>query len=203
MTLKIYGMSASRTSRNLWMAEELGIAYEHIPVKIADAASDPDIARLNPNLRIPVIEDDGVVISESMAINLYLAEKHGGPLAARDAAEAGLMAQWSFWAVTDLESLSLTVLMHRLVLRGEARDAARAEAAETSLARPLAVLDKALAKGDGWLIGGRFTVADLNVSSIVHWLAAARMDLSGVPHVADWVKRCRDRDAAKTAQKLP
>ncbi|KYO56369.1 glutathione S-transferase family protein [Tistrella mobilis] len=203
MTLKIYGMSASRTSRNLWMAEELGIAYEHIPVKIADAASDPDIARLNPNLRIPVIEDDGVVITESMAINLYLAAKHGGPLAAGNAAEAGLMAQWSFWAVTDLEALSLTVLLHRLVLRGEARDAARAEAAEASLARPLAVLDKALAKGDGWLIGGRFTVADLNVSAIVHWLAAARMDLSGVPHVADWVKRCRDRDAAKTAQKLP
>lgn len=203
MTLKIYGMSASRTSRNLWMAEELGIAYEHIPVKIADAASDPDIARLNPNLRIPVIEDDGVVITESMAINLYLAAKHGGPLAAGNAAEAGLMAQWSFWAVTDLEALSLTVLMHRLVLRGEARDAARAEAAEASLARPLAVLDKALARGDGWLVGGRFTVADLNVSAIVHWLAAARMDLSGVPHVADWVKRCRDRDAAKTAQKLP
>ena len=185
------------------MAEELGIAYEHIPVKIADAASDPDIARLNPNLRIPVIEDDGVVITESMAINLYLAAKHGGPLAAGNAAEAGLMAQWSFWAVTDLEALSLTVLLHRLVLRGEARDAARAEAAEASLARPLAVLDKALAKGDGWLVGGRFTVADLNVSAIVHWLAAARMDLSGVPHVADWVKRCRDRDAAKTAQKLP
>jgi glutathione S-transferase len=203
MTLKIYGMSASRTSRNLWMAEELGIAYEHIPVKIADAASDPDIARLNPNLRIPVIEDDGVVITESMAINLYLAAKHGGPLAAGNAAEAGLMAQWSFWAVTDLEALSLTVLMHRLVLRGEARDAARAEAAEASLARPLAVLDKALSQGDGWLVGGRFTVADLNVSSIVHWLAAARMDLSGVPNVADWVKRCRDRDAAKTAQKLP
>lgn len=203
MTLKIYGMSASRTSRNLWMAEELGIAYEHIPVKIADAASNPDIARLNPNLRIPVIEDDGVVVTESMAINLYLAAKHGGPLAAGNAAEAGLMAQWSFWAVTDLEALSLTVLMHRLVLRGEARDAARAEAAEASLARPLAVLDKALARGDGWLVGGRFTVADLNVSSIVHWLAAARMDLSGVPHVADWVKRCRDRDAAKTAQKLP
>ena len=153
MTLKIYGMSASRTSRNLWMAEELGIAYEHIPVKIADAASDPDIARLNPNLRIPVIEDDGVVITESMAINLYLAAKHGGPLAAGNAAEAGLMAQWSFWAVTDLEALSLTVLLHRLVLRGEARDAARAEAAEASLARPLAVLDKALAKGDGWLVG--------------------------------------------------
>ncbi|AFK57135.1 glutathione S-transferase family protein [Tistrella mobilis] len=203
MTLKIYGMSASRTSRNLWMAEELGIAYEHIPVKIADAASDPDIARLNPNLRIPVIEDDGVVITESMAINLYLAAKHGGPLAAGNAAEAGLMAQWSFWAVTDLEALSLTVLLHRLVLRGEARDAARAEAAEASLARPLAVLDKALARGDGWLVGGRFTVADLNVSAIVHWLAAARMDLSGVPNVADWVKRCRDRDAAKTAQKLP
>ncbi|MEN2978256.1 glutathione S-transferase family protein [Tistrella bauzanensis] len=201
--LKIYGTSGSRTSRNLWLAEELGLPYEHLPVAIRDVASHPEITAINPARQIPVIDDDGVVVAESMAINLYLAAKHGGPLAPRDAAETGHIAQWTFWVVTHVEVLALTVLGHRVFFPADRRDPAKADEAEAALARPLAVLEGALARGDGWLVGGRFTVADLNVAAIIAWLVASRADLAAFPNVTAWVRRCRGRDAAKKAQKLP
>jgi len=76
--LKVYGTSMSRAGRALWAAEELGVKFEHIPVAIADGSTrKPEHLRLNPNGHIPVIDDDGTILWESMAINLYLAEKYG------------------------------------------------------------------------------------------------------------------------------
>ena len=80
MTLKIYGAARSRAFRVLWVAEELGLAYEHVPVEIAQASQDPTYLEVNPNGRIPAIDDDGFRLFESLAITQYLVRKHGGPL---------------------------------------------------------------------------------------------------------------------------
>ena len=81
--LKIYGTTRSRANRVIWMAEELGLPYETISVDLS-APRDPEFLKVNPNGRLPAIDDDGFHLFESMAINLYLAKKHGGPLAPRD-----------------------------------------------------------------------------------------------------------------------
>ena len=93
MGLKIYGVLRSRASRTVWLAKELGLAFEHIPViqayRLADATAAnaplntaaPAFRAVNPNGHIPTIDDDGLILHESLAINLYLAKKHGGPLA--------------------------------------------------------------------------------------------------------------------------
>lgn len=73
MTLKIYGIPASRAIRPLWAAEELGLDYENIKIHYAsDAVKAPEYLRLNPNATVPSIEDDGLSLFESLAINLYL-----------------------------------------------------------------------------------------------------------------------------------
>ena len=75
--LRIYGVARTRAFRALWAAEELGLAYQHLPIEIGDAgARTPEFLALNPNGRLPVIVDDGFVLSESLAITLYLAKKH-------------------------------------------------------------------------------------------------------------------------------
>ena len=74
--LKIYGTSMSRAGRVLWAAEETGVKYEHIPTPITEAKSAAHL-KLNPNGHIPVIDDDGFVLYESMAINFYIAAKYG------------------------------------------------------------------------------------------------------------------------------
>ena len=76
--LRIYGIARTRAFRALWIAKELGVDYEHIPIEIGAAgARQPDYLAINPNGRLPAIEDDGFVLWESLAITLYLAKKHG------------------------------------------------------------------------------------------------------------------------------
>ena len=78
MALKIYGVARSRAFRTLWMAKELGLDYEHVKVDFATGATRTAAhLALNPNGQVPVIDDNGFVLWESMAINLYLAKKYG------------------------------------------------------------------------------------------------------------------------------
>src|ERR1700758_5146732 len=75
--LCIYGVARTRAFRALWAGEELGLPYEQKPIEIGDAgARTPEFLALNPNGRLPVIVDGDFVLSESLAIPLYLAKKH-------------------------------------------------------------------------------------------------------------------------------
>lgn len=195
MTLKIYGTPASRAVRVLWMADELGLEYENIPTHYVEEAGRPEYLAVNPNGRIPAIDDDGLVVWESMAINLYLARKHGGELAAKDLAEEAGAMQWSFWAMTECEKTLLDALVLSLGLFGVAKDQDKAQACVRHLERPFAVLDGHLADRD-WLLGGRFTVADLNVAAILAWVRMARLDVSAWPRMQAWLERCLARPAA-------
>jgi glutathione S-transferase len=108
------------------MLEEIGQPYELIE-KHTNELQNPEYLQLNPNARIPTLVDDGVVIWESMAINLYLAHKYDGPLHCADAGTLGLSAQWSFWAMLEMEGLLLDLLNHRAILPEFARDPSHAE----------------------------------------------------------------------------
>ena len=196
-TLKIYGTTRSRAHRVIWMAEELGLSYESISVDLA-APRDPAFLKVNPNGRLPAIDDDGFHLFESMAINLYLAKKHGGALAPRDLSEDAKMIQWSFWAVTELEKSGLDYLMHTMFLPPEKRDASVAAKALEALNRPISILDKALGT-TGHLVGERFTAADLNVGCFTAYLASARDFLGQYPDLAKFVAALGARPAFKKA----
>jgi glutathione S-transferase len=204
MALKIYGVARSRAFRTLWMAGELGLAYEHVKIDFADGGTRrPDYLAINPNGHVPAIDDDGFKLWESMAINLYLAKRYGSganglyPQDLRDEARAW---QWSFWGMTEVERPALTVLLSR-VGPEDRRDTAAAAEAERALAGLLAVLDQAVG-ATPYLLGNRFTVADLNVASILAWARQARVNLSSWPGVEAWLKACHDRPAAQAARQL-
>ena len=75
--LKIYGIPRSRAFRTLWMAKELGLDYENVATDMGKGETrTPEFLAINPNGHIPAIDDDGFVLWESIAINLYLAKKH-------------------------------------------------------------------------------------------------------------------------------
>src|SRR5438067_3207534 len=76
MALKIYGIPRSRAFRTLWMAKELGLEYENIPIDTQGGSRAPDFLKINPNGHIPAIDDDRFVPCESIAINLYLPNKN-------------------------------------------------------------------------------------------------------------------------------
>ncbi|HEX3536188.1 MAG TPA: glutathione S-transferase family protein [Stellaceae bacterium] len=203
MALKIYGIPRSRAFRTLWMAKELGIDYENVPTDFASGGTrTPEYLRINPNAHVPAINDGGFVLWESMAINLYLAKKYSaGTLYPARIEDEARTWQWSFWGMTEVERPVLTALFNRALLPDDQRDAAAADEAERQLRQPLKVLDGAVSKTP-YLIGDSFTVADLNVASILSWARPARIDLAGVPKMADWFKRCADRPAARAARDL-
>jgi glutathione S-transferase len=95
----------------------------------------------------------------------------------------------------------LTALFNRAILPGDKRDAAAADAAEKELAQPLGVLEGALGRGAN-LLGDNFTVADLNVASILSWARPAQIDIAPFPKVAGWLKNCAERPAARAARQL-
>ncbi len=167
--LQLFGNSRSRAMRCLWMLEEMGTPYNLIEKSTrAEDLQTADYLRLNPNARIPTLVDGDVVLWESMAINIYLAQKYEGPMHCASPEVLGLAAQWSFWAVLEMENLLLDLLQHRALLPEFARDPSYAERDESLLRKPLGVLNDALA-GRGFLVGDSFTVADLNVASILVW----------------------------------
>jgi glutathione S-transferase len=191
--ITIYGVHRSRASRNIWLAHELGIPFklvpvmqlyrlkEPIPVDVVHTKS-PSFLKVNPNGHIPTMDDDGLVLHESLAINLYLAKKHGGPLAPANVAEDGLIGMWSLWAVTEVEPHSLSIAQNGL-----------SAAALDALRGPFAVLEEELA--DGFLVGRRFTVADINVAEVVRYADSATELFKVSPRLKAWFEACRARPA--------
>lgn len=207
MALKICGISASRAIRPLWAAEELGLRYEHVPVPyLGGATHTPEFLELNPNGHIPVLDDDGILVWESMACVLYLARRYGADtpagLAAQSAFEEAQTLRWTFWAVTEMEKDALTVLMHLLAMPAEQRKPELAQAAEKRLMKPLAVLENHLQQHP-YIAGSRFTVGDVAVASVVNWARASTALMAQSPRVLAWVKECLARPAYQRAKALP
>jgi glutathione S-transferase len=200
--LKLYGTSKSRSARSLWAVEELGLNYEHIPTAISQAKSS-DHLRVNPNGHIPAIDDGSSIVWESMAINLYLAEKYSkGSLWPASVEDHGEVYKWSFFGMTEMEPHLLGLLRQRAILPAEKRDEEVAQRAIDALKAPLAVLDAAL-QGKDHLLGNSFTIADLNVASVLSWAIPAKLDMSATPTVQAWLQKCLARDANKRARGLP
>jgi glutathione S-transferase len=203
--LTIYGVYRSRASRTIWLANELGLPFEHVPVMQRYRLPDPPPAgvvhtrspgflKINPNGHIPSIDDDGLVLHESLAINLYLARKHGTSLAPANVGEDGQMTMWSLWAAIEVEGHAIDILYHRIGNADRPMDPKIADKAIEALRGPFAVLDAALAK-DGYLVGGRFTVADINVAEVVRYAQAAPELFAAAPHVKAWLAACQARPA--------
>lgn len=204
--IKIYGISGSRAIRSIWMAEELkaeiGFEYELVKTHFIDESKTPEYLAINPNGRVPALVDGDLVLFESLAINLYLAKKHpASQLAPTSLDEDALATQWSIWALTELESSILTLVTRHPDVAMSPPDPEIEGAARETLDRPLAVLEAKLA-GSAFLLGDRFSVADLNVASVL-WLASMiELDMSAYPHVEKWLSANLARPAYAAAQAM-
>lgn len=197
--LTIFGATQSRTLRCLWIAKELGLDYEQIEVSPRDPATrTPEFLACNPSGKVPALRDGAFSLSESMAINLYLAKKHGGPLQPTSLEDEAKTWQWSFWVMTEVEKPLLAYLFASGRLPGMAEDKAAMAENEKALQAPLGHLDAALSDRD-YLLGGDFSVCDLNVASVMTWGRAARLDTAAFPEVTAWMERCVSRPALKAA----
>ena len=198
--LRLYGSANSRAVRTIWMLGELGLQYEHKDwLPRAPETKAPEFRALNANGRVPTIDDDGFVLSESMAINLYLAKKHKSPLYPSDAQGEALAMQWSLWETDRLDRQIVDYVRHTSALPAAERKAELAEKAWDEVVPAFDVLEAALAKSK-YLLGNEFSVADLNVAAAL--FRALSIDLARWPKLDGWMKACWARPAAQKARAM-
>ena len=167
--LKHYGQYRSRAFRVAWLCKESGIPYEHVNVTInveGATCKEPWYAALNPNKRVPTIDDDGQVMWESAAINLYLAEKYRSPLWPQDWAGKARMLQWAFYIANDVEPPMIILQRHRHLLPPEQRNAKLADEAEQQILPKMQVIEDYLSK-NAFFSGKAWGMADFMVIQVI------------------------------------
>jgi glutathione S-transferase len=197
--LKIHGIPRSRAFRCIWAAEEAGLPYEVVPIGFKPGFKlERDVA-INPNNKIPALEDGSLVLFESLAINLHIAGKAGAPLMpAGD--DGSRVLQWTLWAATEAEPHVMRWAYNAYLKPEAERVASEAAAGKEATDARLAVLEKELA-GRPFLVGSGFTVADLNVASVLYGAWLNGYDLAPFPKVKAWLDACLTRPAALRARK--
>ena len=196
--IKLYGTSMSRAARSLWALEEAGVKYEHVPVGFTGETRKPEYLQINPNGHMPALDDNGTFLWESMAINLYIAEKYAkAPLWPSTVEGHAACYQWSFWGVTEVETPLLDIFMNRMK-PADQKDEKAAQASIDKLKTPLKVLDDHLHQSE-YLLGKEFTIADLNVASVMSLAPLIQLDLSATPMAQKWLQKCLGRPANQKA----
>lgn len=197
MALKIYGIPRSRAIRNVWACEEGGVPYELVKTLWTDGGTKtPAFLKINPNASVPALEDGDFSMFESLAMNLYIAKNKAKGLYPSDPKAEGKMFQWTLWAATEVEPHNGVFSYHTYMLAPEKREPALAKAAWEKLAKPLGVLDQHLAS-QPYLLGGEFSIADINVSSVLLAIYTNKTDFSAWKNTNAWLARCFERPAAK------
>lgn len=203
--LKLYGQYRSRCFRVCWMLLESDIPYEHVNVTIhVDNAMVKEewYRKLNPNARVPTIDDDGFIMWESAAINLYLAEKYKSWLWPADMAGKGRALQWAFYVANDLEPPQMTVFQHRFRYPPEKRIPKLADEAEPLLLARLKMLEEQFGRTP-YFQGDRWGLADFMVASVMFSLHEMKYDrLTEFPRLAAWLAESVSRPAALKAAAL-
>ena len=217
-SLVLYGHAWNRASRCMWMLRELNLPYKLKEVDLLSLKHD----HLNPNRKQPYLHDSQAgALFESMAINMHLVEEYGTgcEITPRSASERAALRKWSVWAATELDMLLFEGVFYRKAANrhplsrkenylnyfDREKTQARFERIKREVSFPLEVLDKALLAEGGWLIGGRFTAADLNVASVCQWalLIFGRKHLAQkFPNLASWLMKCFSR-AKSPLQQAP
>ena len=198
MSLVFYYAPMTSAGRIHWALEELGIPYEKKKIDLAAGEQKkPEYLALNPNGKVPLIVDDGVPIFESLAILIYLGERYGAdkglfPTSMLERAEA---LKWLAWgSVTLGETASRMFRNTSDRFPAEERNAAAGEKAKKELGDLLALLDRELSSKQ-YLVGTKFTFADLSLAGFSQFLGMIGVDASSYKNLQAWLGRCTSRPA--------
>lgn len=192
--IKIYGSPRSSSGRCYLMLEEIGVPYKAVPLDMMEKREHKSEAylKLNPNGKVPCLIDEDFVIWESMAINFYLAEKYKPELLGKTPQEKGHVLQWSTWSQVELQPPMVDILIQMWFTPEDKRNMSIVSQAQDKIPPMMQILDKALA-GKSYLVGEKFTLADINVSSVVNIALGLKFPLDGYENINFWMNRIKER----------
>lgn len=194
--MKLYGFGPTRSLRALWGLRELDAEFEFVPVNIiAGEHRHRDFLRLNPAGKLPVLVDGDLVVTESAAIVLYLAEKFPGKeLLPDDVRERSQVYRWIMFAVTELEQPLWRIARHTMIYPEDKRLPADVALASQEFVAMAAVLDRHM-EGRQFIVGDRLTAADCVTAYTLDWGDEARL-IGDCPRLRAYVERMYARPKA-------
>jgi glutathione S-transferase len=194
--MKLYGFGPTRSLRALWGLRELGAEFEFEVVNLlAGEHQRPEFLRLNPAGKLPVLVDGDLVIPESAAIVLYLAEKYPqSKLLPADLKTRAQVYRWVMFAMTELEQPLWRITRHTALLPQDKRLPQDAALAREDFTRMASVLERHMA-GRAFIVGDALTAADCVTAYLMDWANEQGL-LEGKPNLQAYLKRMYDRPAA-------
>jgi len=194
--MKLYGFGPTRSLRALWSLRELGVDFEFEAVNlIAGDHQRPDFLRLNPAGKVPVLVDGDLVISESAAIVLYLAEKYPEKkLLPSDLGKRAQVYRWVMFAMTELEQPLWRITRHTALLPEDRRLPQDVALAREDFARMATVFEQHMA-GRAFIVGEAITAADCVTAYLMDWANEQGL-LEGKPNLQAYLERMYDRPTA-------
>lgn len=198
--ITLYGIEWSRAKYVLFTLAELDLDLQHVRINpFGEEKNAPEYLKLNPLAQVPTLVDGDLVLTEAMAINFYLSRKYGaGKLWADRLEDEVQIYKWSLFALTQMEASCVDLILHRKVLDEKDRSADVIQAAEKKLMKPLEVLNNYLA-GKDFLVGSKFTVADINLAGVLSYALGGEFDFSPHNNVARYLDAVLSRPACKKA----
>lgn len=204
--LKIYSPEGtpplmSSAGRCYLLLEELGLEYESVGLTFSKGEhKGPEYLELNPNGKIPCINDDGFVLWESMAINEYLCNKHKPELLGANLQDKANVSKWNYWYLVEYQPNIVQILIQTRFTPEEKRNPEVIENAKKKMMALNTLLDKEL-EGKEFLVGDSYTLADLHISLGVGICFMFQIDMSGVPNLAKYLQKMSARPAFQKLQK--
>jgi glutathione S-transferase len=194
--MKLYGFGPTRSLRAMWGLKELGLEFEFIPVNLpAGENRRPEYLALNPAGKVPVLVDGDLVIPESAAIVLYLAEKYPEKgLMPTSLAQRAQVYRWVLFSMTELEQPLWRIAKHTFVLPEHKRIAQDVELAREDFSAMAAVLDRHM-EGRQYVVGDRVTAADCVTAYLMDWANEEQL-LDGFPNLKGYLQRMYQRSTA-------
>jgi len=191
--ITIYGSPQSSSGRCFWCLEEVGVKYDVKPINFKEKEhKSAEYLTINPNGKVPALTDDDFVIWESMAINFYLAEAYKPELLGKDIKSRGLVYQWSIWSIADLQGPLVDMLIQTVFVPEAHRDVKLIEKAKAKIPQLLEVLNTSL-ENKNYLVDDEFSLADLNVASVVNICSAIKFDLNNFVNIQAWLGKTSER----------
>ncbi|NLA75021.1 MAG: glutathione S-transferase family protein [Deltaproteobacteria bacterium] len=191
--IKIYGAKMGSAFRCHVLMLEMGIQYEEVKVDLGKGDQfKPEYLRLNPNGKIPCIVDNDFVLWESMAINKYIATKYNSDLLGKSIEENALIDQWSYWSILEVQANLYSIAFQKFWASEADRDEKAIKKAMDDLPKALKILDNQL-EGKEYILGNRFTLADINVATCVMAADFAQYDYSAHKNITRWIAKLNKR----------
>ena len=197
--LKIWGRkNSSNVRKALWCAEELGLAYEALDAGGAFGVVDtPQYRALNPNGRIPMIEDDGFVLWESNAIVRYLCARHSaGKLYPEELPARFVAEQWMDWQQTTLNPAGRDAFIQWIRTPAAQRSSALISASVAATEPLLDLLEQHLARSP-FMAGEHFTMADIPIGCEMHRWWGLPQERPARPALERWYRTVSTRPGAR------